>query len=151
MNPTDTDLRILIARLVADQNFAVEVTNLMKTPDKHVTVADWKNVAMSLPRLYAVIEAAELAVRLGHAPNLFEALVQISDDATSKTFEIACVTARLAWQAQQPLLGQDRLARPVMAMTSGNLPSEELVKDRVRVQATAKLILYYIPSVVPAS
>jgi hypothetical protein len=105
-----------------------------------MTIEQWPKVAMSQPRLYAVIEAAEI-VSGDKSCTLLQAIMDIAYGNKSEVNNIANKCARLAWQAQQPLLGTDRLSRPIMGFTSGNLPSGELEKDVVRVRATAKFLL----------
>ncbi len=137
-------IRQLIGVMFMNPDIAVACANLGKTPDKHMTLADWPKVAMSLPRLYAVVEAAELAISMDLAPNLNSALVQISDSTNAQTSHIANVAARLAWQAQQPLIGQDRLSRSIMGCTSASLPPGELEKDIDRVKMTAAFVLDFL-------
>jgi hypothetical protein len=135
------DVRSQIGKLFQDPEFAREVANLMRPEDGRYTPEQWDKIAMSLPRFYAVVEAAEIAVRCSLASDLVQALERIANPNGNKCFEIACVCARLAWQAQQPLLGKDRLERPIMGCTSGNLPDGEFDKDAVRVRATAALLV----------
>lgn len=139
----DENTRRIIGGLFQSETFALEVANLMKPPHKQYSPDDWENIAKSLPRLYAVVEAAEMSVALGHASTLVEALEEMANGPNPldvmKILADRC--ARLAWQSQQPLIGQDRLRRDIMGCTSGNLPDGELEKDEVRVKATAELLL----------
>lgn len=137
----DEDIRAAIGRFSQDPEFAVRIANLGKDPEKHVTIAEWPKVALSLPRFYAVVEAAEMAIAVDLCVTLGTALEFIAQGNDRRINEIANRAARLAWQSQQPLIGQDRLSRSVMGFTSGNLPDEELVKDIERVRATAKFLL----------
>lgn len=135
--------REVIGALFQSEDFALEVANLMRVPGSEYKKEEWGKICLSLPRLYAVVEAAEIAVKMGLATSLIDALEAIAT-APPERFEpywLACIAARLAWQAQQPLIGKDRIARPIMAYTSGNLPFEEFQKDDTRVRATASLVL----------
>lgn len=130
-----------IGALFQSPEFAYRVANLGKERDARIQPGDWKRVAASLPRLYAVAEAAVTAVALGLAPNIEEALAEIAAGVPGPVSVLAEKCARLAWQAQQPLLGLERLERPIMGYTSANLPPGELEKDQDRVQATAQYLL----------
>ncbi len=135
---TNAEVRVTIGHLFQDTSFALTVANLGKTTK--LTQDEWDDVAKSLPKFYAVVEAAEVAVLEGLATSLVDALEQMAE-GKGTTFHIACICARLGWQAQQPLLGVERLARPIMGFTSGSLSPKEFDKDAVRVKATAQLVL----------
>lgn len=139
---SDTEIRSSIGQLVTSPEFAVELANDGKSQEKQVTLEQWSQVAKSLAKLYAVIEAAELLVTLGLSSGLGAGLRSLSyGDHTSIPYKIGNICARLAWQACQPLIGVDKLHHSAMAFTSGNLPPEEVEKDAIRVQATATLLL----------
>jgi hypothetical protein len=53
-------VRQIIGKFTQSTEFAVEVANLGKKPEDRMTIEQWPKVAMSQPRLYAVIEAAEI-------------------------------------------------------------------------------------------
>ncbi|MFA6536094.1 MAG: hypothetical protein WC250_02900 [Candidatus Paceibacterota bacterium] len=142
-NVSDAEVRSQIGAFFQSRDFALLNANLGKPADQQATLADWKKVAMSLPRLYAVVEAAEIAIALGVSPDLASALKTMASEGTDAepTSKIGQIAARLAWQSQQPLLGEERLDRPIMGCTSGSLPPGELEKDIVRIRATAQLVL----------
>lgn len=136
-------IRKIIGLLFQSRDIAVESANIGKTPEQQLSNsdADWIKVAMSLPRLYAVVEAAEIALAAKLAPDLLTAFEKVAEASDPAINEIANRCARLAWQSQQPLLGYERILRPIMGCTSGNLPEGELEKDAVRMQATAAFVL----------
>ena len=145
---TDSYTRTIISGLSQSPLFALQVYNLGKTPDKVLSESDlstkWNTVAMSLPRFYAVVEAAEMAVSLRHASSLEEAFKEMANGSgnSSPLAVLANKSARLAWQAQQPLIGMERLGRPIMGCTSACLPdNEEFQKDVERVKMTARLLI----------
>ena len=142
-NMSDAEVRSRIGALFQSREFALLNANLGKPANQQTTLADWKKVAMSLPRLYAVVEAAEIAVMLKINPGLISALMTMASPDTDNelTSKIGQIAARLSWQAQQPLLGEERLDRSIMGCTSGSLPPGELEKDISRIRATAQLVL----------
>lgn len=138
---TDSLIRTKIGAMFQSPQFCLSVANLGKSPDKMIAADDWGKVALSLPRFYAVVEAAEIVVSIGTAPDLNRAFELIANGGSADVDNVANRCARLAWQSQQPLISQDRISRPIIGCTSGNLPDGELQKDQDRVRATAAFLL----------
>jgi len=130
-------VRQQIGQLFHSPGFMLEVAG----EGKSEPVTDLAKAALSMPTLYAVVEAAELLQAIYPNSCIVEHLKKIATGQPSIHLTIAEKCARLAWQSQQPLLGIDRIARPIMGCTSGNMPDGELEKDTARVIARARLLL----------
>jgi hypothetical protein len=130
--------RKAVGEMFKSESFLFEVANEGKPPEKHTS--DFASAALSVCKLYAVVEACEILVAINRFTRLMDALKGvISNDRWA--FEIVNKCARLAWQAQQPMRGPSFIQRPIMGLTSANLPDDELQKDVVKMAAMAEFLL----------
>ena len=141
----NSDVRNVLEELLQSAPFVLKVINQGKSAEKQLTVEDWKKVGACLPPLYAVVATLEISVALNLCGGkLYTVLQDIVAGTNNFVADIANRCARLAWQAQQPLLGEgtsSRLERTIMGYNSGSLPEHELEKDSVSVQKWALAIL----------
>lgn len=140
----------LVSRLIRDPNFRLEVANLMKPADKRYGPNDLPQIALSQSRLYAVIAAAKALVAMDYTADFEVALSMLVEGRHDIAVKISNDIAHWTWASMQPVLGGDRMERAAFIDTD-ELPADEVEKDRVRIAATAALLLERVKALVPAT
>ncbi|HEU5114568.1 MAG TPA: hypothetical protein VFT82_02260 [Candidatus Paceibacterota bacterium] len=134
-----------LTQLIRDPGFQLEVANLLKPADKRYGPNDLPQIALSQSRLYAVIAAAKALLTLGFAEKFEVALAMLIAGDCPEAVTLSNDIAHWTWASMQPILGGDRMTRPAFIETD-ELPSDEVEKDRVRIVATAELLLAALQS-----
>lgn len=129
-----------ITELMRDPNFRLEVANLGKSPEQRYAPTDLQKIALSMPRLFAVIHSARTLLAFGRASDFKDALRTIILGDEQDVVDVSNDTAHITWLSVQPVLGGDKMERPAFSDSDG-LDPVEISKDRERIVATAQFLL----------
>jgi hypothetical protein len=146
------EFREKVGKLFQSREFMLAVAS----DGKPEPVTDLNKAALSVCSIYAVValflegkDNSDIEFKGLEDRLLFLSLCVLAEDAENLPIrklmlEVGNRCARLAWQTQQPLIAIEKIDRPIMGFTSGNLSPEEIEKDTVRIVAKAKFLVEWL-------